>query len=531
MMKRTAVSPIFRSYIPQWLEKIVLFILLIPNMILFFLPVANTDAAAGYFGMEPNQIQFTITLYYIGFVAFYSLERRFCSYFTFKRYFIIFQLIQLICCFILFHTINSYCIYFVRFFQGMLFASAVNLYLSIMYTKIKEFRAREISYSLFFGMLLCASSFNSLITADLIDHFNFDFLFQCIVLIYAINLLIVLVTMKVNVFVRTVPLVQLDFPSFVLFSFFLLGLGFCSVFGQQYYWLQSKEILSGILIGFVALLLFVVRQYSLKRAYINLTILSFPKYLAGIALLFLMYVCRFSFSYSGQFFRMVLGMDPRHISYMYTINLFGIMMGVMYSCIHIIQKRTIFIVWICGFSSLFGYHFIMNQEMSYFGNESNYFIPMLLHGFGIGLIMVPTILYCISSVPYYLAPSAAAFCLFVRFLGFSISGILVNYFTLYYSSLHKDRFMNYAQHVNSLYANRFSMIKTKLLENGYRGADVENAVNKLMNKEMDKYVLLRSVMDYYTIMMYVSLSVLIFVLFFWVFQKKLKVVIRSIAPV
>lgn len=530
-METTSVSPIFKANIPKWLAKILLLILLVPNMVMFFLPVANVEVSAGYFGIEPNEVSFTITLYYVGFVAFYSLERRFYSYFTYKRYFILFQLIQLICCFILFSSTNLYIIYAIRFFQGMLFASAVNLYLSMMALKIKTFRAKEVSYSLFFGMLLCTSSFNNLITADLIDQFNFNFLFQCVVLLYAINLLIVLCTMKLNVELRTVPLIQLDFPSFILLSITLIGLGYCSVFGQQFYWLQSRKLVLIVIISLAALIIFVIRQLSLKRPYIQLQILSFPKYIIGISLLFLMYICRFSFSYSGQFFSTVLGMDPRHVSYMYLINIVGIVVGVCFSCIHLIKKRPIFVVWIVGFACLFCYHFLMNQRMFYYGNETSYFLPMLLHGIGIGLIMVPTILYCISSVSYYMAPSAAAFCLFIRYLGYSVSGILVNYFSLYNTSIHKDRFLDYFQKANPMYVERFLTLKAKLLKNGYNQSTVDTVTQSVLNKELNKYILLRSVMDYYTLMMYVSLGVLAFLIIFWLFQKKIKISIRPILPI
>lgn len=530
-METTNVSPIFNASIPKWLAKVLLFILLIPNMVMFFLPVANVEVAAGYFGIEPNEVTFTITLYYVGFVSFYSLERRFYSYFTYKRYFILFQLIQLICCFILFSSTNLYVIYAVRFFQGMLFASAVNLYLSMMALKIKTFRAKEVSYSLFFGMLLCTSSFNNLITADLIDQFNFNFLFQCVVLMYAINLLIVLCTMKLNVELRATPLVQLDFASFGLLSVVLIGLGYCSVFGQQYYWLQSEKIVIIVSISIIALITFIIRQFSLKRPYIQLTVLGFPKYIIGISLLFFMYICRFSFLYSGQFFSSVLGMDPRHVSYMYLLNLVGIVTGVAFSCYHLIKKHSIFIVWIIGFSCLFCYHFLMNQRMFYYGNETSYFLPMLLHGIGIGLIMVPTILYCISSVSYYLAPSAAAFCLFVRYLGYSVSGILVHYFSLYNTSMHKDRFLDYFQKSNALYVDRFVTLKTKLLKNGYNQTTVDNVTQAVLNKELNKYILLRSIMDYYTLMMYVSLCILAFLIVFWLFQKKIKISIRPILPI
>lgn len=530
-MEAQVESPLFKKYIPKWLAKVLLFTLLLPNMVMFFLPVANKEVSAGFFGIEPNEVQFTITLYYIGFVAFYSLERRFYSYFTFKRYFLIFQLIQLLSCVVLFSTTNLWVIYIVRFFQGMLFASAVNLYLSMMALKLKTFRAKEVSYSLFFGMLLCTSTFNNLVTADLIDNFNYDFLFQIMVFIYAVNLFIVLVTMKINVETRVTPLVHLDVASFIYLSIFLIGVGYCGVFGQQYYWFQSRTILFFALLSFAALLLFIFRQKLLKRPYIDLSVLKFPKFLIGITILFLMYICRFSFTFSGQFFTNVLGMDPRHASYMYAINTAAIIVGVTIASIHLIKKKSVFILWIAGFTALFFYHFTMNQNMFIYGNESNYFLPMMLHGFGVGIIMVPTILYCISSVSFYLAPSAAAVCLFVRFLGYTVSGILVNYYSLYNTLIHRDRFLNNIQNANPFFVDRLAFIKQKMLSNGFDANKVDLVSNAVFKKEVNQHLLLRSVMDYYTLMMYISISVLIFVILFWMFQKKIEIKIRPILPI
>jgi len=527
----TAVSPVFRSFVPKWTAKLLLFVLLVPNMLLFFLPMANEAVAAGYFGIEPAQVRFMVMLYYVGFASFYSLERRFYAYFTYKRYFIVFQLVQLICCAVFFKSDNVYLLYAVRFFQGMLFASAVNLYLSMMAMKIRTFRAREVSYSLFFGMLLCAAGVNNVVTADLIDGFNFDFLFRCIVLLYALNLFIVLVTMKINTEARSFPLIRLDLPGFMLLSVFLCGVGYCSTFGQQYYWLQSSELRMVAAASLTALLLFVVRQLTAKRPYIDLKVMAYPKFLIGTALLFFMYICRFSFSYSGAFFSNVLGMDPRHVSYMYMVNLGGIVCGVLYSCLHLIKKRSVFFVWIPGFLSLFAYHFIMNREMVCYGNAYSYFVPLFLHGTGIGLLMVPIILYCISSVPYYLAPSAAAFCLLVRFWGYTASNMLVNYYTLYHAAVHRSRFMEYFVKNNALYEDRMALFRSKLLRAGYPEARSATAADALMNADLNKHILMRSVMDYYSLMMYLSLVILFFLVVYGLLQHRIRLMLRPILPI
>ena len=86
---------IFRRWAPDWLIFVTLFSIIMPSMVVFFLPMANVSAAAGYYGCEPADIQFAVILFYAGYAGFYSLERRFFSYLAAKEYFVIFTFLQL----------------------------------------------------------------------------------------------------------------------------------------------------------------------------------------------------------------------------------------------------------------------------------------------------------------------------------------------------------------------------------------------------------------------------------------------------
>ncbi len=56
--------PVFRSWAPEWLIRGTLFLLILPSIVLFFLSLANINAAAGYYGGEPADIQFAVALFY-----------------------------------------------------------------------------------------------------------------------------------------------------------------------------------------------------------------------------------------------------------------------------------------------------------------------------------------------------------------------------------------------------------------------------------------------------------------------------------
>src|SRR5438270_13983060 len=100
--------PIFRNWVPEWLVKVILFIVILPSLVLFFLPMANINAAAGYYGSEPLDIQFAVALFYAGYVGFYSLERRFFSFLATKEYFIIFTFLQILTALICYHIRELY---------------------------------------------------------------------------------------------------------------------------------------------------------------------------------------------------------------------------------------------------------------------------------------------------------------------------------------------------------------------------------------------------------------------------------------
>ncbi|HYK57004.1 MAG TPA: beta-carotene 15,15'-monooxygenase, partial [Flavisolibacter sp.] len=234
--------PVFKNWVPEWLIKITLFSLTLPNIVLFFLPLANINAAAGYYGSEPADMQFAVALFYAGYVGFYCLERRFFTYLAAKEYFIVFTFLQLLTSLICYRTQDIYILFPIRFIQGMLFSSTVNLSLSLMFTRLHSERAREVSFSVFFGLLLCAIPFNNLVTADLIDSYNFNIVYKGALFSYLPCLTLLLLIMnKVRLNVRF-PLYKLDWQSFSLYSIILCLVGYIMIYGQEYYWLEDSRI-------------------------------------------------------------------------------------------------------------------------------------------------------------------------------------------------------------------------------------------------------------------------------------------------
>lgn len=520
------ILPIFKSWVPEWLIKVILFSVLLPCVVLFFLPLSNLNAAAGYYGCEIADIQFSVALFYSGYVGFYSLERRFFSFLATKEYFILFTFLNIITTLICYLTNEINILFPIRFIQGMLFASSVNLSLSVIFTRLHTERAREIGFSVFFGMILIALPFNNLITADLIDSYNFNSVFKGALFSFLPGFFMLIVSMNNIRFNIKFPLKNLDWQSFSIYTIILILIGYITIYGQEYYWLNDKRIKYSFITIVVLCILYFIRQQRMKRPYINLLVFKFRNFNIGVILLFVMYICRFSVGITNNFFTAVLKFDPIHLSYINLFNLIGLITGVVISCTLLIQRKPIRYVWLPGFFFLLIFHFLMFYLFDVYGDNFNYYIPLLLQGLGVGMIMVPTIIYAISSVPVSLGPSASAICLAIRYFGFCASIALLNYFELFEKSKHYNTFQNNLTLLNPVVKQYLSFNNEHLLDKGLVTLKSVKASSKLLINNLNQQNNLRYAMDYYTIMIWILFGTLLLIIVF-PYLNKTVVYLRS----
>lgn len=493
----STLIPLFKAWVPQWLIKVTLFIVILPSLVLFFLPLANINAAAGYYGIEPNDVQFSVVIFYAGYTSFFSLERRFFSYLAAKEYFFIFTLIQILSAYICYVTQSLPILLTFRFIQGMCLTSTANLALALIYNRLKDARAREIGYSIYFGMLICMIPFNNFITADLIDTFNFNVLYKGVMFSYVPSLVLLAVIMN-NVRLNVkFPLYLLDWASFSLYAVFLSLLGYILVYGQEYYWFQDSRIVNSSLAGILLLIIFIIRQYTLKRPYFDLEVFKYRNFKVGALILFILYICRFASGLTSAYFSNVLGLDPIHISYINLFTILGIILGVITSCVMVLQKRPIRLIWVYGFLILLGYHISMFFLLSVNANENTFYLPLTAQGFGVGMLMTPTIIFMIAATPVRLGPTAAGICLFVRCSGFFASIAIMNYFDLFSKSKHFNTFQDQLTSLNPVTTEALAKHSRDLIHHGVNADKAVKLSQKLLVRAIDVQGQIRYTMDYF----------------------------------
>jgi DHA2 family multidrug resistance protein len=525
----SAVLPVFRSWVPVWLIRITIFMVIAPGLLLFGLSTASAIGAAGYYGIEPADVQYSMIAYYAAVAGFFALERRFFIFTATREYFLICITIQIFTAYVCFHTHNLHTLFIFRFIQGMANCMTTSICITLIFGSLHSERAREIGYSVFYGLLLCITPISVIVTAPILDAFDFNVLYKFIIFAFLPGSLLLLIIMNDVRLNRKIPLYQLDFYSFVIYSGVLSLLGYILVYGQQYYWFQDKRILWAACGTVVLLVILVVRQLHQRRPYMNLEVFKYRNFNLGVFLIFVLYIIRGAFGITSLYFSGILGMDPIHLGYMMIINMAGIVLGVLISSRLITMKRPVRLVWVYGFILLLVFHVWMWFLFSTQADPSTFVIPLMLQGMGAGMLMTPIIVYMISSVPAHLSSSASAAGVFFRFTGFCSSIALLNYFQLRQKADHINRFQEELSGINGMVTERLAIYNRALTAKGVAPEEAVKIAKGLLNKSVENQASLRMMMDYY-LFISIIIGIVLLLIALFPYLNRTKINLRSSQP-
>lgn len=508
--------PLFKPWVPEWVIRGTIFLVLLPGMLLFGLSTASGPGAAGYYGIEPADVQYSMIVFYAAVASFFALERRFFIFTATREYYLASLIIQIITAYVCFHTHNLYILLIFRFLQGMSNCQSTSICITLIFSRLHSERAREIGYSIFYCFLLCLTPLSSIVTAPILDAYDFNVLYKFIVYAYipgAVLLLIFMNNVRLN---RKMPLYQLDWASFIIYAAALCMLGYALIYGQQYYWLADRRIVISLFGAILLLILHLFRQYHLKRPYLSIDVFRHRNFNLGAFLVFILYMVRGALGLVSLYFAATLGIDPIHIAYILLANVAGVIISSVISSRLIIMKRPMRLIWLYGFLILLVFHVWMWFLFSTQADPSTFVLPLILQGAGAGMLMTPLIVFTISSVPANLGSTASATGVFFRFLGFCSSIAFINYFELEHKNAYFNRFQEQLSMLNTAVTDRLALYTRALTGKGVAPDQAAKIARGLLNRSVDNQAQLRAMMDYYT---FISVILVVVVLVIALFPK------------
>jgi MFS family permease len=503
--------PVFKSWVPSWLIKVTIFMVVLPTMGLFGLSTANSTVATGYYGFEPTDIQYSMVIFYAAVASFFALERRFFSFIAVKEYLLVGAILQILTSYVCYVTQNLQVLLIFRFLQGMANCATTTICITLIFGRLKTERAREIGYSIFYGMLLCISQFSLMVTAPVIDAFDYNVLYKGIIFLYLPGTTLLYLMLNNVRLSRKFPLYQIDWASFVIYAAALCLIGYVLIYGQQYYWFEDSRITGSVVAIFVLLALHILRQQKMKRPYLTLKVFEYRNFKIGALLVFVLYICRGAISITNNYFGTVLGMDSIHVSYMLLVNSMGIVVSVIVSSRLVILQKPMRFIWMAGFAFLLIFHLWMRLLFTPQANVSQFFLPLFIQGLGAGTLMTPIIIFMVSSVPAQLGGTASATGVFFRFCGFCSSIALINYYSIFKQTEHLNRFQQALSALDPALVQRVTAYRQMLIGKGMGSEQATRLANALLSRSVHTQTQLRYAIDYYELISWLILGVTVLI--------------------
>lgn len=510
---------VFKDWAPGWLLRLAILLVLLPSMGLFGLSTASIGDAAGYYGIEPADVQYSMIIFYAAVASFFALERRFFQFIVTRHYLLVSTSLQIVTSWLCFHIHQLELLLAVRFVQGMVNCASTSICISLIFNKLGSEKAREISYSVIYAALLCITPITTMLTAPVLEAFDFNVIYKLIIFLLAPGTLLLYLIMGNKRLVRRLPLYQVDMASFVLYSLALCLIGYLLIYGQQYYWLRDGRMVAAGGVSLVLLVLFALRQRALKRPYMELGVFRYRNFRIGLLLIFLLYICRGAFGVATSYLAASAGLDPIHLGYLLIINVVGIVISAGISSRMVILRKPMRLICFFGFFLLLVFHWWMRWLFVTQANTETYLLPMLVQGLAVGMLMAPLILFTVSSVPAQLGVTASAVGVFFRFTAFCTSIALVNYFQLSRQGEHFNRWQEGLSELDPIVTSRLAVTRQVLEGRGMTADRAAAAARGLVNKSVLAQAQLRYAIDYYTMISGMIVIVLVVIMFYPSFSR------------
>jgi len=523
-------ASLFKNWVSGWTIRVAIFMLFLPNLLLFGISTANVNVACGFYGIEPNDAQYSLIALYAGLVSFFPLEKRLAQFFVTKDYLFISLIMEVISAFACYKAQNLYFLIFFRFLEGLANCSLASICIVLIFSQLKSERSKEIGYSVVFGILLSTFPFITFLSAPFLDSINFNNLYILVMYTFLPGGIVFLIIMRRTRINRKIPLYQFDWRSFSLYALSLMLISYCLIYGQQFNWFSDRRIWWAVLLFVVSFSTYILRQLHVKRPYINLKIFTYSNYVTGFLLIMVLYIARGALSLTTAFFTNVLGMDPIYIGYILLFNIGGIIFGILISSRLLIYKLPVMLIWILGFSLLLIHSIWMTLLFDASTEYSAFIIPLIIQGLGTGILLAPIIIFMITAVPPDLGPSAAATAVAFRLLGTSLSIALINFFQLYDQQNHFNRFQDSLYSADPLVDQRVQTYRKLLSNSGLSGERTLLLANKLLKNTVDQQAQIRATIDYYYLMCWLLILTLILIICIPAI-KQYKILIDPIADV
>ena len=503
---------VFKPWVPAWAIIGVLVFCMLHSMVLLGLYTSNVTYSASFLDVEPEDLQYAMSITYGTFLATIFIESHFFKYFPTRNYFMGIYFLSAITFVLSAYTHDFSLFIFLRIAEGILMALPWIPLRILLLTQFRSKRATIIVFSLTYGMLLMASPFIMNIAVWLLEEYNWSYMAYGSAFFQLMCVGLVLLTFSGHRFHRKTPLYQIDWASYVLVLAAILCGAFVLVYGQKKYWFQSPQIILATIGLCITGGLFLVRQLLVKRPLFNLTVFRFANLRTGLLLFILFYISRATLNICHNVMGKYWNWDPARVAHVQYLNVLGNTAGMVVAGIMLARTVASRYIFMLGFGLMAIYHLWFTVLFVPDNSLATIAAPYILQGIAVGILFVPLVLFTVSSVPAQFARFSGTVGVAGRFWGNTIGFCILQNAQCYLQQEHFNKLQQFVAPDSAETIARLAQATQTFTTKGFSADDAARLALRQISDSVTKQATLLSYSEIFTVIG-ISLIILVFLLF------------------
>lgn len=202
--------------------------------------------------------------------------------------------------------------------------------------------------------------------------------------------------------------------------------------------------------------------------------------------------------FAYTYLQTALGVASINLTPIYISNLLGTLIGLLITSRLLLNGTAIKKIVLIGFGILLIYHIQIYFLFSSTGNQEQFILPFFIQGFSVAMLHISLIIFTAASIPPAISNAVSFIGISFRFLSFSATIGITNYFQLFNKSTHYNRSAEYISSINPINLEVLNSYRQQSLLDG-KDLSMSNAIaNKLYNTHIIQQINYRASMDFYS---------------------------------
>ncbi|MEG2282314.1 MAG: MFS transporter [Rikenellaceae bacterium] len=405
----------FRKWVPSWLRAVVGFLILATIMLLNGAYTGSSIDLSSALGVMNEDINMAYYVASAGMATAYPLTSVIRPIVTTKTILLCDLILQVILSLICATTQSIGVIMASSFFIGFLKAFVLLEMIVILKPVFSKRNIRSEFYAYFYPMVFGMGQISLILTAELAYNYKWQYMYYLVMTMLLLSIILVLICFRYGHRPINIPFKDIDRISIFRISTALILIVYVCTYGKTD-WFESIDILICTIAIIPFLWLFIKRQLTIKKPYVNFSIIS-KKAIVGYIFMAIVMMLSSSTSLVSSYTNSVLRLDNIHSNIINLMNIPGFILGAILCFWWFrlqIWRFRVLVFW--GMACFVCYYAILYFGITPDGTYEFLYLPTMLKGMGMMILFIAFGVYAVEDMDPKLMISNAFFLVSIRSL-------------------------------------------------------------------------------------------------------------------